>query len=98
MANIRITQTAAQDLLAGYQFYERQQKMIGRYFLECLSADINKLRHTAGAHLKPFPKIYRALSKHFPFAIYYRQGNQEVVVMAVLDCRQDPQSIVNRFS
>lgn len=72
--------------------------MIVRYFLECLSADINKIRPTAGAHLKPVPKIYRALSKHFPFAIYDRRGNQEVVVMAMLDCCQDPQSIVNPFS
>jgi len=95
---IQITQAAAEDLLTGYQFYEQQQHEIGRYFPECLTNDISNLGQSAGTHFKPLPSIYRALSKRFLFAIYYRYLDHQAVAIAVLDCRQDPKSIMNRFA
>jgi hypothetical protein len=37
-----------------------------------------------------FGQYHRALSKRFPFAIYYRVNDQEVWIYAVLDCRRSP--------
>ena len=36
---------------------------------------------------------HRLLSKRFPYAIYYLLENNEVQIYAVLDCRQNPQTI-----
>ena len=35
----------------------------------------------------------RLLAKRFPYAIYYRLINGEVVMFRVLDCRRDPKWI-----
>lgn len=37
--------------------------------------------------------FHRALSKRFPYAIYYQAENEMVVMYCVLDCRQNPAKI-----
>ncbi len=94
---VRITRSAEGDLLDGYSFYERQQSGIGSYFLDSLYADIDSLMLYGGMHPKPHGRLHRALAKRFPFAIYYDLREETVTVVAVLDCRQNPASIVKRL-
>ncbi len=74
-----------------------QERGIGRYFLEAISADIESLRLFAGIHSTRFGKYQRLLSKRFPFAIYYCLEGQEVRVYAVIDCRRNPAWIRKRL-
>jgi plasmid stabilization system protein ParE len=94
---VRITRAAETDLLEGYAFYERQQAGIGDYFLDSLFADIDALALFAGIHPKPDGRLHRTLAKRFPFAIYYDLRGDIATVVAVLDCRQNPASIVRRL-
>ena len=80
------------DLIQGRQFYEKQQQGLGAYFLDSLFSDIESLLLYAGVH-QVFFGFHRALSKRFPFAIYYRVFNDEIQVWRVLDCRQKPASL-----
>ncbi len=93
---IKILESAKQDLLAGYAFYEKQKERLGDYFLNSLFSDIESLYLYAGIHQKFFG-FYRMLSKRFPYAIYYKLEKNEVIVYAVLDCRQDPNKIEKRL-
>ena len=52
MHQVRITSSAQQDLLDGFQFYEAQEAGIGDYFLQCLLADIDALALYGGIHPK----------------------------------------------
>jgi plasmid stabilization system protein ParE len=97
MMRLRITRSAEEDLLVGFDFYEAQQTGVGTYFLDSLYADIDALQFYGGIHAKPFKHVYRALAKRFPFAIYYQLHGDLVTVLAVLDCRQNPASIVKRL-
>jgi len=94
---VRIARSAETDLLEGYAFYEEQQAGIGDYFLDSLFADIDALTLYAGIHPKPDGRLHRTLAKRFPFAIYYDVQNDIATVVAVLDCRQNPASIVKRL-
>ena len=94
---VRIARSAETDLLEGYAFYEEQQAGIGEYFLDSLFADIDALALFAGIHPKPVGGFHRTLSKRFPFAIYYDMTGSTALVVAVLDCRQDPASIRERL-
>ncbi len=38
---IVVSESAVEDLLAGYRFYERQAEGVGQYFLDSLFADID---------------------------------------------------------
>jgi hypothetical protein len=87
---IQLLETAYQDLMEGFEFYEKQEHNLGDYFLDSLFSDIDSLLIYAGIHSVYFKAYHRMLSKRFPFAIYYRINGNEVMVYAVLDCRRNP--------
>ena len=87
---IKILSSAYQDLINGYLFYEKQGETLGVYFLDSLYSDIDSLTIYGGIHPVYFNKYHRALSKRFPFSIYYKMLENSVIVYAVLDCRHDP--------
>lgn len=70
---------------------------LGEYFLLSLASDIDSLRFFAGIHLKQFG-FHRALSKRFPFGIYYLLSEELVSVYAILDLRRDPAWIRERLN
>ena len=86
---IEILDIAMNDIQSGQRFYEAQQEGLGAYFLDSLFSDIDALLLYAGIHPQ-FWGYYRALSKRFPYAIYYRISEQTIQVWRVLDCRQKP--------
>jgi len=86
---IRILDLAEGDILAGFDFYDRQSAGVGPYFIECLFSDIDSLCLYAGTHRKVLG-YFRMLSKRFPYAVYYTMEKNEVLVWRVLDCRQNP--------
>ena len=86
---IKILSTAEDDLEQGHLFYESQADGLGAYFLDTLYSDIDSLAYFGGMHLV-VRSYHRLLSKRFPFAVYYRVANDEVIVFAVLDCRRNP--------
>lgn len=93
---IRLLETAKEDLRAGYRFYEDQRVGLGDYFLDCLQADVRSLQIYAGIHVKA-EGFFRMLAKRFPFAIYYLIDNDRIDVYAILDCRRDPTWIESRL-
>ncbi|HDR14375.1 MAG TPA: type II toxin-antitoxin system RelE/ParE family toxin [Desulfobacteraceae bacterium] len=94
---IDILDEAEEDLIKGFQFYERQSAGLGRYFLDSIFSDIESLKSYAGIHPLHFG-YHRFLAKHFPFAVYYRVVASNVHIYAVLDCRRNPAWIRNRLS
>ena len=95
---IRILDSAAQDLIDGARFYERQEQGLGEYFLDSLYADIDSLILYAGIHARCFRHYQRLLAKRFPFAVYYKIDGNTVLIYAVLDCRRNPTWIRKRMS
>ncbi len=87
---IRILNDAVQDLVEGFRFYENLEPGLGAYFTDSLFSDIDSLRLYSGIHPVFFDSYHRMLSKRFPFAVYYKIADHEVLVYAVLDCRRNP--------
>ncbi len=87
---IQILDLAQADLIDGYHFYEKREAGLGDYFLTNLYADIDSLKIFGGLHSKPYRQFHRALTKRFPFAIFYTVENNTVKVRAVVDCRRRP--------
>lgn len=84
-----VLKEAAFDLEEGRLFYDRKEQGVGDYFFDNLISDIESLRFFSGIHSKQFG-FYRALSKRFPFAVYYEIEDEIVKVVAVLDMRRNP--------
>ena len=47
---IRLLDAAVQDLIEGYDFYEKQENGLGAYFIDTLFSDIDSLLIYAGIH------------------------------------------------
>ena len=87
---IQLLDLAKTDLLEGYRFYEEQDPGLGSYFIDSLFSDIDSLRLYAGIHRRAYKDLHRALSKRFPFAIYYSVEAEIVRVRSIVDCRRNP--------
>jgi hypothetical protein len=76
---IKILPSALEDLDRGRQFYARQGKSVGDYFLDSLFSDIDSLELYAGIHMKVFD-FHRLLAKRFPYAVYYKVDSDVCIV------------------
>lgn len=82
----------SQDLQIAKEFYESQSFGLGKYFLDSILSDIESLWLYGGIHERTFG-LYRLLSKRFPYGIYYKIQDNIVIIIAVLDLRQNPRNI-----
>ena len=80
---IAIVDEARNDLIRGFQFYERREQGLGTYFRNALFGDIERLSEIAGVHTKMFG-YYHSVAKRFPFVIYYKIEDDAVRIHAVL--------------
>ncbi|MCI5137616.1 MAG: type II toxin-antitoxin system RelE/ParE family toxin [Candidatus Electrothrix sp. AR1] len=86
---VTILDAAEKDLESGYHFYEKQAQGLGIYFLDSLYSDIDSLIFFGGTYRKFFG-CHRLFSKRFPFAVYYRLAEDEILVTAIIDYRKSP--------
>ncbi len=93
---IRITASAYADIEKAAEFYARQSCGLGKSFQDSIFSDIDSLQFYAGIHPKYYSR-YRLLAHKFPYAIYYDISADSVVVIAVLDCRREPEWIEGRL-
>ena len=95
--SVHISSDAEADIAEGYWFYETQATGLGDYFRDCMLANIDSLLFYGGIH-EVVHGYHRMLAKTFPFSIYYKMRDEDVIVVAVLDARRDPLWIRNRLS
>ncbi len=93
---IRVLESAKDDIREGWKFYERNREGLGDYFLASVEMEVKALRLYAGIH-EVFEGLHRILMKRFPFAVYDRKENGRVDINAILDCRRDPEAIAKRL-
>lgn len=92
-----VLQSAKNDLRDGCLFYE----MLGgahlcNCFLATLQGELSSLARFAGIHSRRFG-FHRALSRRFPYSIYYDIEDGEARVYGVLDNRRDPDWIYSHL-
>jgi hypothetical protein len=78
------------DLELASEFYEMLEPGCGDYFNRTILNDLWSLRQLAGIH-RLSHGLHGMNATNFPFTIYYRLQGEAVIVLAVLDQRQDPE-------
>jgi hypothetical protein len=92
ISRVLILEEAANDLVAGRDFYDKQGPGVGQFFWDCLISDIESLTIYAGIHQRDFG-LFRLLSKRFPYAVYYEIVESVAYVLAILPIKRDPDLI-----
>jgi plasmid stabilization system protein ParE len=78
------------DLAEARSWYERQREGLGDEFLESVENAFGKIDRMPEMHRLIYRDIRRIQTQRFPFTVYYRIVEDEVVVVAVLHSRRDP--------
>jgi toxin ParE1/3/4 len=88
--NLSNTKRAKIDVDIAMGWYESQRKGLGFEFLDCIEGTINRILKNPKLYSVKHERLRRAVTRKFPFSVFYTIEGYEVVVHAVFDNRQDP--------
>ncbi len=84
------------DVVAAIEWYEGERSSLGARFLTQLDALLERI----GQHPRQFPEIEsgvrRGLVNRFPYGVYFTEGRDEIVVLAILHLHRHPETWKNR--
>ena len=86
------------DIQAAFERYEDYQEGRGEVFMRHLDAALTLLRQQpewAPFYSGPYRRM---LIRDFPYGVFYEAQPKRVVVVAIIDLRQDPEVIRRRLS
>lgn len=81
---------ARDELLEAQAWYERRATGLGAAFARTVEAAIESLRRAPGQYPVVHRDIRRVLLRRFPYAIFYRADDHEILVLAVFHLARDP--------
>lgn len=87
---------AEQDLKDIYRWYEDQIEGLGREFLLCVDAALERMKRNPHAFAVVYHAVRRVLIRRFPYGILYRVEDNRIVVLAVFHARRSPKTWAKR--
>ncbi len=87
---------AEADLVNARDWYERQREGLGAAFLLCVEEVLDRIDRTPEIYVMVYQDVRRAFTRRFPYAVYYRIANNEVVVLGIFHTRRDPREWQSR--
>jgi plasmid stabilization system protein ParE len=87
---------AEADLANARDWYEQQRVGLGAEFLLCVEEVLERIDRTPEIYMVVYHDVRRALTRRFPYAVYYRIASNDVVVVGILHTRRDPREWQSR--
>ena len=81
---------ARADLLDVFHWYQEQSDGLGFDFKLCVDEVISSIQRNPLIHKAVFQNVRRAVTRRFPFGIFYTVENSKIIVLAVIHARRDP--------
>jgi plasmid stabilization system protein ParE len=96
MSEIFFRPEAADDLAVAYRWYEDRRPGLGEEFLGVVDAAVEQILRTPAAFPVVHRDVRRALTRRFPFGIFFRDEPGRIVILAVFHGRRDPRTVQRR--
>jgi plasmid stabilization system protein ParE len=90
------TPLASADIEAAYAWYEGQRRGLGGEFRVALEVVWSLLNQFPEAGPIAHRDLRRVLVPRFPYAVYYRLGEQVIEIRGCLHQRRDPRAAIRR--
>jgi len=78
------------DVEAAFNWYEAEEPGLGTEFIDELRAAYDRIAEGPFRYQELRSGVRRALTRRFPYAIYFAVEAELIVVLAVLHARRDP--------
>lgn len=88
---LTIRREAEADISEAFQYYESCRSNLGSDFLLCIEGSLSRIQKNPEQYKVVYKRIHRALVNRFPYGIYYTVLGDDVVVLAVLHARRNPE-------
>jgi len=82
------------DVLNGYFWYEDKAKGLGEEFLRVFYASAGDISRNPLLYRKVYKDFRRCLLRRFPYSIYFRIGEQQIVIFGLFHCARNP-AVIN---
>jgi toxin ParE1/3/4 len=90
MISLKFHPEAYAELLASAMYYEKQQKKLGKRFLEAFEHTIHQVRIMPKIYQKITQNIRRCCIYNFPYGIVFREKERLIEIIAVIPFRKKP--------
>ena len=81
---------AEAELTDAFDWYEDRVPGLGSEFLLCVDAALNSIQRSP----QQFPRVHRivrrALTRRFPFEVFFVEDNERVVVLSIFHAKRNP--------
>ncbi len=88
--NVTLRAEAQEDLEDAAQWYEEQRRGLGGRLLDEALRTIGLIAESPRSYPRVHGELRRAVTRRFPFGIFYLIENDGVVVIAVMHASRDP--------
>ena len=89
---VRIAASAAFEMDAAFDWYEKRQPGLGTEFLRSCEAAFSAIGRAPRLHRVIRNGIRRALLRRFPFGVFFAEEKDTVVILAVVHVRRSPEN------
>ena len=87
---VRIRPRAERDTRRAFSWYEKQRPGLGRELALELNAVYGRLAENPYLYADIYRGIRRAITRRFPYGVFYLVAENEVRVLSVVDMSQNP--------
>ena len=91
MIRVWFLPTALVDIETAVEWYEAEQRGLGREFVQAVEAALDHVLKFPAACPVAHRDARRYLIKRFPYCLYYREVGEGLVVVALLHAARDPE-------
>jgi plasmid stabilization system protein ParE len=89
--NARFTSSAEAELQEAIAFYDAAENGLGARFLNEVEAVVARILAHPAAWAPMSPRTRRCRTHRFPYGLFYQVRTDEILIVSVMDLRQDPQ-------
>ncbi len=82
---------ATQDILEAVRWYEDRRAGLGRQLALSFQRVFDQIQRMPELHRVVHGNVRRAVLRDYPYCVYYRIDPGEVVILAVMHSKRDPQ-------
>ncbi len=88
---LRVRPEAESDLAEACDWYSKQADGLGNEFVTEVDRTLLAILDQPGLYPKIHKDLLRALTRRFPFGVFYLEEDQAIVVLAVMHQARDPE-------
>lgn len=82
---------AEEDIRKAYEWYEEKRTNLGVEFISEVETVFDTIKENPKKNVVIFKTVRRALCKRFPYSIYFIDSKSNIIIVAVLHQKRNPE-------